>query len=53
MDSHTRAVGVPRPGREDRAGPISRVYVAETLVQALAINEAEGRTLEVFSTEGD
>jgi uncharacterized protein YbjT (DUF2867 family) len=41
-----------RQGDATEYGPVRRVHVAETLVQALRSPSAIGRTIEVFSTDG-
>lgn len=41
-----------RQGDRTEYGPVRRVHVAETLVQALRTPTAVGRTVEVFSTDG-
>jgi uncharacterized protein YbjT (DUF2867 family) len=41
-----------RQGDQTEYGPVRRVHVAETLLQALLTPAAVGRTVEVFSTNG-
>ena len=41
-----------RQGDQTEYGPVRRIHVVETLVQALRTPAAVGRTVEVFSTDG-